>query len=89
MSKTNGKYRFTRRANSVTGFFSKNRASTDALAALANWRDQGVGREFNVDDDQEEQIVATLTFDLSDRVTAGVQLDELCEKHGVERTFIS
>ena len=89
MSKTTGKYRFTRSDKSVTGFFSKNRASTDALAALANWREQRVDREFNVDDDQEEQIVATLTFDLSDRVIAGVQLDEMCEKHGVERTFIS
>lgn len=89
MSGTTVIYRFTRSANSVTGFFSKNRASTDALAALENWREMGAGREFNVDDDQEEQIVATLTFDFSDRVTAGVQLVEMCEKHGVERTCIS
>lgn len=89
MSGTTVIYRFTRSANSVTGFFSKNRASTDALAALENWREMGVGSEFNVDDVQEEQNVATLTFDFSDRVTAGVQLVEMCEKHGVERTFIS
>jgi len=88
MSGTTGTYRFTRSANSVTGFFSKNRASTDALAALESWREMGVGREFNVDDVQEEQVVATLTFDFSDRITAGVQLVEMCEKHGVERTFI-
>jgi hypothetical protein len=88
MSKTTGTYRFTRSVNSVTGAFSKNRASTDALAALANWREMGMGRDFNVDDDQEEQILATLTFDHGDRITAGVQLDEMCEKHGVERTFI-
>lgn len=89
MNRTTGTYRFTRSANSVTGFFSKNRASTDALAALDNWQAKGVGREFNIDDDQEEQIVATLTFDFSDRVIAGVQLVEMCEKHGVERTFIA
>lgn len=89
MSKTTVKYRFTRTPNSVTGFFSKNRASTDALAALANWRQKGVDREFSLDDDQDEQIVVPLTFDLSDQSTAGIHLDEICEKHGVERTFIS
>lgn len=88
MSKIKGKYRFTRSANSVSGFFSKNRASTDALAALTRWREMGTARDFEVHDDQDHEIVATLTFDKADQGLGAEHLDALCHEYGVERTYI-
>lgn len=38
MDKLTVKYRFTRINNSIAGFASSNRASTDALTALLRWK---------------------------------------------------
>jgi hypothetical protein len=90
MNNSMGKYRFVRQVESISGFFSQNRASTDAMNVLGKWRRMGQGRAFKLEkgEDEDEQLVAILTFDSSDEL-AGSHLDALCEQHGVGRQFVS
>ena len=88
MSTSVGKYRFVRDAKNVSGIFSRNMASTDAMNVLHKWRGMESGRDFKVEVDEEEELMAVLTFETSDQA-AGSQIDMLCAQHGVNRQFIA
>lgn len=83
MNKLVGTYRFVRAAKSASGFLSRNRASTDARNVLANWRAMSKERDFAVKAEEDEELVAVLTFDSADQA-AGSQMGALCEKYGVD-----
>lgn len=83
-----GRYRFTRAATSLSGFFSQNRSTTDALNALGRWRAAGQGRDFDIANDDDDVLIVVLRFDRMDK-TAGGQLDTFCEEFGVSREFLS
>lgn len=72
--------------SSVVRFFSRNRASTDALSALAEWRALRTGRSFETLEDTDEFIVATLAVS-EDDAQAGPDLQRLGEKFGVQHAF--
>lgn len=78
------RYRFSR-SDSIKGFLSKNRPSTDALGALAVWQDGHADRDFSKHIDEDEQLVAELSWNESDD-SAGPSLDDACSKFGVART---
>ena len=61
-------------------------ASTDALKALQKWVGKG-NRSYEVELDEDDELVAVLTFEQED-ISAGPQLDDACEEHGVKRTFV-
>lgn len=82
-----GRYRFTRAVDSPSGFLSQNRPSTDAINALERWKAAGHRRKFEVKIDEEEELVAVLSFDTTD-MDAGGQLDAACYDCGVSRHFI-
>ena len=87
MSTSSGRYRFTRSSASVAGFLSQNRASTDATNALENWQRMEKNRCYDVEIDEDDELVVRLTFDSSDEA-AGSHIEALCEKHGVGRQFL-
>lgn len=88
MSTSSGRYRFTRSSESVAGFLSQNRASTDATNALEKWQRMEKNRCYDVELDEDDELVVRLTFDSSDGA-AGSDIDALCEKDGVDRQFLS
>lgn len=80
-----GRYKFKRRNNSSEGFLSRNRASTDALNALDNWSNAQSQRTYTVLDDEEELLLAELSWnELDDSV--GPDLDKACQTFGVDRS---
>jgi hypothetical protein len=70
----------------LTGFYSPNKASADAVNALVVWASRGPGRSFECRDEQasSKRLVATLAMDSSDML-AGVDLDLACVVHGLRR----
>lgn len=84
---TTARYKFQRIENSVTGFFSKNVASTDALSALSIWSSSKPQRSYKVLIDEDEELLADLTWHESD-VSAGVDLEDAAIKFGVERLYV-
>lgn len=72
---------------SVLRFFSSNRPSTDALSVLHLWRDLQAGRDFEIIDDSDYHLVASLTLEEDDG-EAGPQLQALSTTHGVRHDFI-
>jgi hypothetical protein len=83
-----GRYRFTRDGRGVAGFMSPNRPSTDALSALSVWSGAQQGREHVVVIDEDEQLVADLSWREADS-SAGPDLDSACLKVGVNRSYVS
>ncbi|MEE8056891.1 MAG: hypothetical protein V3T17_03505 [Pseudomonadales bacterium] len=77
------KYSF-KRTEGIAGFFSSNRASTDALNALQTWLNGN--RSYEVVIDEDELLVAILEFEKNDEA-AGLDLDKACDEHGVFRKF--
>lgn len=73
---------FTRDTNSQIGFQSTNRASTDAINALEQWKLKVVDREYQVQQDFDNALVASLTMDSRD-TTAGPDLEAECVRSGV------
>lgn len=90
MAKISGIYRFVR-AEGIPGFLRQNRVSTDALNALNRWKAKGNERSYVVTEgeDDAQGLVAQLTWDDNETDAASVQLDSLCEEHGVARTTIA
>jgi hypothetical protein len=83
-----GIYRFTAPPEgSVERFLSRNRVSTDALNALGHWRSGAPSRDFEVVQDEDECLVATLTFDGADQ-RAGLSLDAHVARFGVAVEFV-
>ncbi len=82
------KYRFTRAENSVVGFQSSNRASTDALTALHRWKAGATGRDFRKLADEDEYIDVEVSCHAND-THAGVQLEIASDNVGVERNVLT
>lgn len=87
MGISSGKYRFTRSSESVAGFLSQNRASTDAIGALEKWQRMEKKRRYDIESDEDDELIAMLTFESSDEV-AGCHIDALCIEYGLDRQFI-
>lgn len=82
-----GHYKFVRNNNSVEGFVSRNRPSTDALNALHIWSNAQPQRSFTVLVDEDEQLLAHLSWSETD-TSAGPHLEAACDKSGVERSYV-
>ena len=83
-----GRYKFVRKNNSVEGFVSKNRPSTDALNVVNIWSNAQPQRSFTILVDEDEQLVADLTWDETDPSSAGPSFDDACDKFGIERSYV-
>lgn len=81
------RYKFVRKNNSVEGFASRNRPSTDALNVINIWSNAQPQRSFNILVDEDEQLVADLTWSETDP-SAGPNLDDTCYKFGIERSYV-
>lgn len=88
MDKITVRYRFTRANNSVAGFISRNRASTDALGALDRWKAGATGRDFAKLADEDGYIDVEVTCNAND-TDAGEQLEVESKKLGVERHVLA
>lgn len=84
---TTARYKFQRIENSVAGFFSNNKANTDALNALSIWSSSKPKRYYKVVIDEDEELLADLTWHESDD-SAGVDLEDAAIKFGIERLYI-
>ena len=82
------KYKFTR-SNSLSGFARTNRASTDALNALSEWQNKDKNWSYEVEVDEDEKLIAVLTFGDSDSEKAGVTLEIACDRYGIVREYLS
>ena len=82
-----GRYRFVRKLNSIEGFVSTNRPSTDALNVVNIWSNAQPQRSFTILIDEDEQLVADLTWSETDPL-AGPSLDGACDKFGIERSYV-
>ncbi|RWA45674.1 hypothetical protein AU476_01175 [Cupriavidus sp. UYMSc13B] len=79
---------FRRDPNSQIGFQSTNRASTDAINALEQWKLMVIDREYLVQQDTDDELVVLLTMDSRD-TTAGPDLDTECARCGVSHKMVS
>lgn len=79
-------YRFVR--DERAGFFSSNRPSTDAIGLLLNWQAQLPTRQYEVIEDTDESIVATLRTTQADVDANQGDMDARCNRHGVSRTVV-
>lgn len=82
-----GRYKFVRKNNSIEGFVSGNRPSTDALNALHIWSNAQPQRSFTILVDEDEQLLANLSWSETD-TSAGPSLEAACDKRGVERSYV-
>ena len=82
-----GRYKFTRKNNSIKGFLSTNRPSTDALNALAIWSTAQPERSFTVLIDEDEQLLANLSWGDTD-TSAGSSLEAACDNYGLEHSYV-
>lgn len=82
-----GRYKFVRKNNSVEGFVSRNRPSTDALNVVNIWSNAQPQRKFTILVDEDEQLVADLTWSETDP-SVGPSLDDACNKFGIERSYV-
>ena len=82
-----GRYKFVRKNNSIEGFASRNRASTDALNVVTIWSNAQPQRSFTIVVDEDEQLLADLSWSETD-ISAGPSLDDACDKLGVARSYV-
>ena len=82
-----GHYKFVRKNNSIEGFMSRNRSSTDALNALHIWSNAQPQRSFTILVDEDEQLLANLSWSDAD-TSAGTNLEAACDKCGVECSYV-
>lgn len=82
-------YHFVRGKSTPAGFMSTQRPSTDAMNVLGNREDSIFGRSFEVLVDEDEQLVARLTFLKPDQQGAAEMLSGLCLKFGIERNLVA
>lgn len=84
-------YQFYRDPQSVFGFASTNRASTDAINVLKKWQSAVRHRAYEVLRDEPDEcdvLEARVSCEAED-TTAGDQLTVLCLEHGLGRTLVS
>jgi hypothetical protein len=82
------RYEFKRQENSVNGFASQQRASTDAINALEKWLNLKPQRTYKVFKEKDEELIADLTWPKSD-TSAGLDLENMTNSCGVERSIYS
>jgi len=75
------------RGNSIEGFLSSNRPSTDALSAVSVWSNSQSERSHTVRVDEDELLVVELSWSEAD-ASAGSDLDEACRRFGVSRSYV-
>jgi len=80
------RYKFVR-DNSMKGFLSGNRPSTDALGALSIWTSGAPGRSHAVQIDEDDNLVVDLTWGEIDH-SAGADLEDSCRRFGVDRSHV-
>lgn len=81
-------YQFTRDSQSLRGFLSSNRPSTDAMALLVNWQAELPTREYEVVEDTDNVLVATLRTTQADVNSSQGHMDSRCEHHGLTRVVV-
>lgn len=81
---TSATYGFTRKPFGAIG--RPNRPSTDALGVLWRWRALSQAREYEILVDEDERLVARLTWAEGD-ARAGPDLDAQCDGVAIERNF--
>jgi|CXWL01.1.fsa_nt_gi hypothetical protein len=81
-----GRYRFVRRSNSIEGFVSKRRASTDAIEIVENWSKKESQRSYNILIDEDDELVADLTWSETD-FSVGTSLESACDELGIECSY--
>jgi hypothetical protein len=72
------------RDTSVEGFLSRGRSSTDAIAALENWKSGAADRTYSCVAESDDAFEAILAFRDTDP-TAGTDLADCCRLHCVQR----
>lgn len=75
------------RSNSIEGFRSSNRPSTDALNALNDWADTQSDRSYTVRVIEDELLEIELSWSDAD-ASAGPDLDKACHRFGVGRSHV-
>ena len=75
------------RSNSIEGFLSSNRPSTDALNAVGDWSNSQPERSHTVRVVEDKLLVVELSWSEADD-SAGSDLDEACRKFGVDRSKV-
>lgn len=83
-------YKFDRDPQSISGFLSTQRASTDALNVLEAWQSRRSDRAYEVlrdEDGPDESLEARVSFAASDE-SAGQHLEQLCLESGLRRTYV-
>jgi hypothetical protein len=93
MSDVKVTYKFSR--DSHLGFLRHNRASTDAIGLLHQWKAVVPTREYEIhrddgeDGNAEDVVIATLKTSQLDAHNHRGQIDTLCESFGLSREVIS
>lgn len=81
-------YIFTRDDKSVSGFMSPNRASTDAAGVVNNWS-ASAGRSCQILQDQDDLLIAKLSYQEADKRAAADDLNRRCAEQGLKRETIN
>ena len=81
-------YIFTRDDQSVSGFMSPNRASTDAVGVVVNWT-ASAGRSYQILQDQDDLVIAKLSYQKADERAAADDLNRRCTEQGLKRETIN
>jgi hypothetical protein len=82
------RYKFVRDTSSALGLHSNQRPSTNAVNALLAWSQAVAGRSYTEVSDDDESLVAALTWNDADE-DAGPSLEDACQRFGVERSYVS
>ena len=81
-------YIFTRDDKSASGFMSPNRASTDAAGVVINWS-ASAGRSYHTRHDQDDLLIAKLSYQKADERAAADDLNRRCTEQGLKREAIN
>ena len=81
-------YIFTRDDKSASGFMSPNRASTDAAGVVSNWS-ASAGRSYQTLQDQDDLLIAKLSYQEDDERAAADDLNRRCADKGIKRETIN
>lgn len=81
-------YIFARDVESASGFMSPNRASTDAAGVVINWS-ASVGRSYQILQDQDDLLIAKLSYQEDDERAAADDLNRRCAAKGIKRETIN
>lgn len=85
-------YKFSR--NALTSFLKENRASTDAIGLLVEWKAKVAARDYEVHRDDgdgvtdEDTVIATLSTTHGDAECHRGEIDTLCARFGLSREVL-